>query len=70
MALTQRPEITVAQYLASVPTDRRAALQTVRGLVDKHLPKGYEQGTGLGMIVRNSTTSHSMSSPMPSPRCR
>jgi hypothetical protein len=51
MALKQRPEITVTQYLASVPDDRRAAIKTLRALVNKHLPKGYEEGTGFGMIV-------------------
>ncbi len=42
---------TVTEYLAGVPEDRRAALKTVRAVVKKHLPKGYVEGIGYGMIV-------------------
>ena len=51
MALKQRPRITVAEYLAAVPDERRAAIQAVRAVVNKHLPKGYVEDTGFGMIV-------------------
>ena len=42
---------TVTEYLAGVPEDRRAALKAVRAVVKKHLPKGYVEGIGYGMIV-------------------
>lgn len=42
---------TVAAYLAALPDDRRAALKAVRAAVRKHLPRGYEEGFGWGMIT-------------------
>ncbi|WP_224373041.1 DUF1801 domain-containing protein [Hyalangium versicolor] len=44
------PATTVAQYLASLPTDRRQALETVRSEILKNLPAGYEEGIHFGMI--------------------
>jgi len=41
---------TVAQYLAELPADRRKELATVRKLILKHLPKGYQETMGWGMI--------------------
>ena len=41
---------TVDQYLADLPDDRREALQRVRAVVLKNLPKGYEEGMQYGMI--------------------
>ncbi len=35
---------TVAQYLAALPADRRAALNAVRQLINANLPVGYEEG--------------------------
>jgi hypothetical protein len=42
----------VAELLAEVPEDRRAALKAVRAVVNKNLPKGYveQAGSGFGMI--------------------
>lgn len=40
----------VAQYLASLPADRRAALSAVRKTINHNLPKGYEEGIQFGMI--------------------
>src|SRR5438067_13375378 len=34
---------TVAQYLAALPADRRAALSAVRKAVNENLPNGYEE---------------------------
>lgn len=51
MALKKRPKITVAEYLAAVSDERRAAIKAVRAVVNKHLPKGYVEDTGFGMIV-------------------
>lgn len=41
---------TVEQYLAGLPPDRRAALQTVRDVILKNLGAGYEEGMQYGMI--------------------
>ncbi len=41
---------TVKQYLADLPDDRREALQTIRAVILKNLPKGYEEGMQYGMI--------------------
>ena len=35
---------TVAQYLAVLPADRRAALGAVRTAINENLPNGYEEG--------------------------
>lgn len=42
---------TVAEYLAGLPRERRAAIETVRNVVRKNLPKGYREAMGFGMIV-------------------
>lgn len=42
--------MTVEQYLASLPDDRRTELERVRNVVREHLPAGYVEGTGFGMI--------------------
>jgi len=44
------PASTVAEYLAALPADRRAALTAVRKEINKRLPKGYEEGIQFGMI--------------------
>jgi hypothetical protein len=41
---------TVAQYLAALPADRRAALSAVRRVINENLPNGYEEGIQFGMI--------------------
>jgi hypothetical protein len=41
---------TVAQYLAALPADRRAALSAVRRVIKENLPDGYEEGMQFGMI--------------------
>jgi hypothetical protein len=41
---------TVDDYLASLPEDRREALQAVRKVILKNLPKGYEEGIQYNMI--------------------
>ncbi|MDQ6623783.1 MAG: DUF1801 domain-containing protein [Verrucomicrobiota bacterium] len=44
------PASTVAEYLAALPTDRRAALNAVRKVINDNLPDGYEEGIQFGMI--------------------
>ena len=41
---------TVAAYLKSLPPDRRSAMTAVRGVIKKHLPRGYEEAMQWGMI--------------------
>ena len=42
--------MTVSDYLASLPEDRRAALTRIRDTVNANLPAGYEEGIQYGMI--------------------
>jgi hypothetical protein len=42
---------TVEEYLASLPPDRREALQEVRSTILDNLPVGYEETMGWGMIA-------------------
>ncbi len=46
----QSKATTVEQYLAELPEDRREALQAIRSVILKNLPKGYEEGMQYGMI--------------------
>jgi hypothetical protein len=41
---------TVDAYLASLPEDRRSAINTVRKVILKNLDPGYEEGISYGMI--------------------
>ncbi len=41
---------TVAEYLASLPADRREAVETVRKVILKNLDKDYAEGMQYGMI--------------------
>lgn len=41
---------TVAEYLASLPADRRAAIEAVRSVILKNLDKDYQEGMAYGMI--------------------
>jgi hypothetical protein len=41
---------TVAEYMASLSEDRRAALAKVRDTINANLPAGYEEGIQYGMI--------------------
>lgn len=40
----------VAEYLASLPEDRRAAISAVREVILANLGEGYEEGMSYGMI--------------------
>jgi hypothetical protein len=42
---------TVSEYLAELPPERRAVVAAVRKLVRRHLPQGYREAMGCGMIV-------------------
>src|SRR4051812_46036638 len=41
---------TVDAYLASLPEEKRTAISTIRDLVLRSLPPGYEEGMAFGMI--------------------
>jgi hypothetical protein len=41
---------TAAEYLASLPADRREAISKVRATILKNLPQGYEESIQFGMI--------------------
>jgi len=42
---------TVSAYLKELPADRRKTISAVRDIVVKHLPNGYEETMGWGMIT-------------------
>lgn len=42
---------TVEQYLAELPADRADVVEHVRGLVNRSLPPGYQEGMLFGMIT-------------------
>ena len=46
----QSKATTVKDYLAELPPDRRAAIQTVREVILKNLDKEYEEGMQYGVI--------------------
>lgn len=48
--MVQSGASTVAQYLASLPPDRRAVMARVRTAVKRAMPKGYKESMGFGMI--------------------
>jgi uncharacterized protein YdhG (YjbR/CyaY superfamily) len=41
---------TVEEYIAGLPEERRAAISTVRGRINAHLPEGYVEQMDWGMI--------------------
>ena len=46
----ERPTLTVKEWLAAVPAERRDAINTVRAAVNERLPKGYEECVEWGML--------------------
>jgi len=42
---------TPAEYLSSLPADRRATITAVRDVIVKHLPPGYVETIGYGMLA-------------------
>src|SRR3954471_4945223 len=42
---------TPSEYLKSLPDDRRRALEAVRKVILKNLPRGFEESTGWGAIT-------------------
>ncbi len=50
--------VTVDEYLAELPDDRRRAIETVRQLIRKRLPAGYEETMNWGMISYEVPLAH------------
>ena len=48
--MKQSRAATVTEFLAGVPEDRRPTVRTLRALINKHLPRGYEEHVGWGML--------------------
>lgn len=48
--MVQSTAPTVAQYLASLPAERRTVMAKVRAAVKRAMPKGYKESMGYGMI--------------------
>src|SRR5262245_32247304 len=42
--------VTVEQYIAGLPPERRTAIETVREFIKKNLDKDFEEGMQYGMI--------------------
>jgi len=49
--MVQSAAKTVAGYLAELPADRRAELSRVRQVLRRHMPKGYQECIGYGVIT-------------------
>jgi uncharacterized protein YdhG (YjbR/CyaY superfamily) len=47
----QSEAATPAQYLASLPEDRRRAISAVRAVIRKHLPRGMVEAMNWGMLA-------------------
>ena len=47
----ERPVLTVSQWLASVPAERKDAINAVRDAVNENLPPGYEETVDWGMLA-------------------
>ena len=42
---------TAKEYLASLPAERRRSLEAVRKVILEHLPKGYKESVGFGVLT-------------------
>ena len=49
--MVQSAAKTVAGYLAELPEERRAELARVRQVLRRHMPKGYKETLGYGVIT-------------------
>jgi uncharacterized protein YdhG (YjbR/CyaY superfamily) len=46
----QSKATTVEQYIAELPAERKKAIETLRKVIKKNLPNGFEECMGYGMI--------------------
>jgi hypothetical protein len=49
--MKERPALTVKQWLASVPAERKDAINAVRDAVNERLPQGYQETVDWGMLA-------------------
>ena len=49
--MSRAPSSAVQDYLAHLPTDRRIAMETVRGVILRNLPSGYEEALAGKILV-------------------
>ena len=49
--MVQSKATTVEDYLDELPEERREAIEKVRKVIKKHLPKGYKEAVSAGMIT-------------------
>ena len=47
----ERRALTVKQWLASVPAERKDAINALRDAVNERLPRGYEETVDWGMLA-------------------
>ncbi len=60
---------TQAEYLKSLPADRRAAIATVRDVVNRHIPGGYQEAMNWGAITWEVPLSRHPKTPNGQPLC-
>jgi uncharacterized protein YdhG (YjbR/CyaY superfamily) len=46
----QSQAATADEYIASLPEDRKAAMEELRHTINKNLPKGFKESMGYGMV--------------------
>jgi len=46
----QSKAVTVDEYIASLPEDRKEAIATIRKIILKNIPKGFKEVMGYGMV--------------------
>ena len=51
MKATAKKPTSPAEYLATVPAERRAAVERLRRVLGQHLPRGFEETVGYGMLA-------------------
>jgi hypothetical protein len=60
---------TPAEYLASLPADRRAAIAAVRDVVNQYMPQGYQEAMNWGAITWEVPLSRFLKTPNGQPLC-
>jgi len=60
---------TPAEYLKSLPADRRAAIAAVRDVVNQHIPAGYQEAMNWGGITWEVPLSRFPKTPNGQPLC-
>lgn len=60
---------TPAEYLKSLPADRRATIAAVRDVVNRHIPAGYQESMNWGAITWEVPLARSPKTPNGQPLC-